>query len=167
MPKIYSIIKKNNPILRKKSIEIDPVKFGSNQLKKLFINMTATMNKKEGVGLAAPQISKNIRMVVINTTDGPLCLINPVITKKSLAKELREEGCLSIPGVFGKVSRHKSVECQFINENGLKNLIKANGLVAQAIQHETDHLDGILFIDKLEPGTQTPNKTSDREVKNK
>ncbi|KKQ60512.1 MAG: Peptide deformylase [Parcubacteria group bacterium GW2011_GWE2_38_18] len=164
MSKIYPIIKNKNPILRKVSAEIAPAKYGSNQLKKLFVDMTATMYKKDGIGLAAPQISKSIRMVVINTTDGPICMINPVITKRSTTQELGEEGCLSVPGVFGQVNRYKSVDCQFIDENGQRNLIKANKMMARVIQHELDHLDGILFIDKLEPGSKTSGKTTERSI---
>ncbi|KKR32802.1 MAG: Peptide deformylase, partial [Candidatus Falkowbacteria bacterium GW2011_GWF2_39_8] len=76
--------------------------------------------------------------------------------------ELGEEGCLSVPGVFGQVNRYKSVDCQFIDENGQKNLIKANKMMARVIQHEIDHLDGILFIDKLEPGSKSSDRKTER-----
>ena len=106
------------------------------------------MLEKDGVGLAAPQTGKNIRLCVVNTKEGPICLINPEITKKSWKKEWAEEGCLSIPSIFGQVRRHKNITCKYIDKD--KKIIKldADGLLARVIQHEIDHLDGVLFIDK-------------------
>jgi peptide deformylase len=107
-----------------------------------------TMKEKDGVGLAAPQVGQNIRLIAVNTKDGVACMINPKITKKSWAKEWSEEGCLSVPGVYGQVKRHKKINCVYLDKNGAKIKIQAEGLMAVVIQHETDHLDGILFIDK-------------------
>jgi peptide deformylase len=142
------IITNPNPILRKKSKEIGKNKISSKEMKELYLDMGKLMLLKDGVGLAAPQIGKNIRLCVVNTKDGVQCLINPKIIKKSWAKESGEEGCLSIPDVFGKVRRHKKITCEYIDKN--KKIIKldADGLLARVIQHEVDHLDGILFIDK-------------------
>lgn len=129
--------------------------------------MAKTMVKTAGVGLAAPQIGKNIRLAVINSKDGAFCLINPKFTKKSWARELAQEGCLSLPGVFGKVKRHKKVSLTYYNQDGKKNKLTAAGLMARVIQHEVDHLDGILFTDRAveieqNPNIQTPmsNKTT-------
>jgi peptide deformylase len=119
------------------------------EMQKLIRDMKLTMIKKDGVGLAAPQVGKNIRMIIINLPDEPLCLINPVITKKSWAKETAEEGCLSLPGIFDQVSRHKKVCCHYISEWNEKKLIEAEDLMARVLQHEIDHLDGILFIDRV------------------
>ena len=94
------------------------------------------------------QIGKNVRLAVINTKNGRIFLINPKITKKSLLKEWGEEGCLSVPGVFGQVKRHKKITCEYLDQKSVENAIKAEGLLARVIQHEIDHLDGILFIDK-------------------
>ena len=145
---ILKILTQPNPILRKKSVEINLEKIKSRELKGLISAMAKTMLKDDGVGLAAPQIGKNIRMVVVNSKDGVFCLINPKFTKKSWARELGQEGCLSIPGVFGKVKRHKKISLTYYNENGEKIKLTAEGMMARVIQHEVDHLDGILFIDK-------------------
>jgi len=110
--------------------------------------MKKLMLESDGVGLAAPQIGKNIRLCVINAKEGPICLINPKITKKSWTKEWGEEGCLSIPNVFGQVKRHKKITCQYFNLSGKVLKLSAEGLLARVIQHEVDHLDGVLFIDK-------------------
>jgi len=148
MAKILKIITKENPILRKKSLFIDKKKISSTELQDLCLNMSETMDNKNGVGLAAPQIGKNIRLIVINTKDGHLHLFNPEIIKTSWKKELGDEGCLSVPDIFGKVKRFTNINCQFFDKKGKIQKLKANGLMARVIQHEIDHLDGILFIDK-------------------
>lgn len=109
---------------------------------------------KDGAGLAAPQIGKNIRVVVINHNNKTLFMINPKIIKKSWAKEIAEEGCLSVLNenneiIYGKVERSKKINCSYFNEKGKKIKLKTNKILARAIQHEIDHLDGILFIDKV------------------
>lgn len=145
---ILKIITQPNPILRKKSQEIAREIIKSREFKSLVSSMIKTMVKTDGVGLAAPQIGKDIRLAIINSKDGPLCLINPKFIKKSWAKELGQEGCLSIPGVFGRVKRHKKISLTYRDQAGKKNTLTAKGLMARVIQHEVDHLDGILFIDK-------------------
>ena len=145
---ILPIITNPNDILRQKAKEVVDIK--SKRIQQLILDMTETMKKKDGIGLAAPQINKSLKMVVVNTTNETLVLINPKITKKSWKKENGEEGCLSIPGVFGMVKRHKSVKAKFLDRKGEKVEIKAQGMLARVIQHEIDHLNGILFIDKLE-----------------
>ncbi len=146
--KILKILKNPDPILRKKSLEIPATDIGSKALTELCFSMAKTMLKRDGVGLAAPQIGKNIRVITVNTKDGQICMINPKITSKSIAKEWGEEGCLSVPKMFGQVRRHKKVACRFIDLGGEEVRLKAEGLLARVIQHEIDHLDGILFIDK-------------------
>lgn len=148
MAKTLKIVTNPNPILRKVSIEISPEEISSKKMNELCLNMAETMIKKDGVGLAAPQVGKNIRAVVVNTKEGPIFMINPKIKNKSLTKEWGEEGCLSVPGIFGQVKRHKNLTCVFYDIRGEKNQMKAKGLLARVIQHEVDHLDGILFIDK-------------------
>ncbi|MFA5359337.1 MAG: peptide deformylase [Patescibacteria group bacterium] len=145
---ILKIITQPNPILRKKSTEIKPEIIKSREFQSLISAMAKTMLKTDGVGLAAPQIGKNIRLVVVNSKDGVFPLINPKFIKKSWARELGQEGCLSIPGVFGKVKRHKKISLTFYDKNGNKIKMTAEGMMARVIQHEVDHLDGILFIDK-------------------
>jgi peptide deformylase len=143
---ILKIITAPNSRLRKKSKEISLKEIPD--FSKLISALEKTMMATDGAGLAAPQIGKNIRLAVINSKDGPICLINPKINRKSWAKEFGQEGCLSIPGVFGKVKRHKKITLTYYDRSGIKIKQTAEGLMARVMQHEIDHLDGILFIDK-------------------
>ncbi len=148
MEKIFPIIIHPHPILRKKSAVIDPEEIKSGKFGRFCRAMAATMLKKDGIGLAAPQVGRNIRLIVVNKKDGFLCMVNPRLKRKSWSKEWNEEGCLSVPGVYGKVKRSKEVVCLYFDQQGEEKKIKARGLLAFVIQHEIDHLDGILFIDK-------------------
>jgi peptide deformylase len=148
MPKILDIITNPNPKLRIKSKEIDINSIKSKDFINFCVDMEKTMIEKDGVGLAAPQVNNNSRIIIVNSKDGIMCMINPEIKKKSLLKEWDEEGCLSVPNVFGKVKRHKSIKCTYLNKEGNRNNLNAKGLLARVVQHEIDHLDGILFIDK-------------------
>lgn len=150
MPKILDIITNPDPILRKISKEIDSKNIKSRGFQSFCKDLILTMQKKDGIGLASPQIGKNIRIIVISQKDGPLCMINPKITKKSWAKEIAEEGCLSVPFTFGDVKRHKKINCLYLDLGGEKKRLKAEGLLSRIIQHEIDHLNGILFIDKAD-----------------
>jgi len=145
---ILKIIANPDPALRRRSKELGKQDIDNPAFESLIANMVETMLAKDGVGLAAPQIGHNIRLIVVNTKDGVLPMINPVISNKSLSKEWDEEGCLSVPNTFGLVKRHKKIRCQFLSLDGQAKRIEAKGLLARVIQHETDHLDGILFIDK-------------------
>jgi peptide deformylase len=154
MPKQLKILLNPNPTLRKisKLVEISDIQ--KSEFQNLLADMSETMKKKDGAGLAAPQVGKNIRVVVINRDNETLFLINPQITRKSWAKEIEEEGCLSVLTDKGEifyapVERHKKVNCIYLNEKGEKKKIIAEKLFARVIQHELDHLDGILFIDKI------------------
>ena len=142
---MLDIILHPNQILRNKSQKVANVL--TDKIQKLIPEMMATMDAKHGVGLAAPQIGQNIRLFVISYKDHNLAIINPEITKKSILKEWDEESCLSIPNRYGQVKRHKSVTLKYLNQNGQTEILKASGLLARIIQHEIDHLDGILFID--------------------
>lgn len=153
MPKVLKILTlpKENKRLRQKSQPFATKDIGRPEIKRLVNDMIRTMQVKDGVGLAAPQIGQHIRLVVVSTKEGPVCLFNPELIKKSLAKEITEEGCLSVPGVYGPVKRHKGVVCAYLDIEGTAKKIEGKGLLARALQHEIDHLDGMLFIDKLEP----------------
>ena len=140
------IITEGNPILRNKSQEIAEI---TPKIKQLILDMAETMQKDEGIGLAAPQIGQNIRLIVVNTASGPLALINPKITWKSLRKEIEEEGCLSCPDTFGPVKRAKVIYVKALNKDNKNVSFRAQGLFARVIQHEVDHLDGILFFHRL------------------
>jgi peptide deformylase len=138
----------NNPILRQKST---PVKNITEEILNLIKGMTETMLKLDGVGLAACQIGKNIRLFVVNPNlSEKWIFINPEITKISKKTELMEEGCLSLPNVFVKTKRAKSIKIKAIDEKGKEFKIKARDMLARVIQHELDHLNGILIIDKNE-----------------
>ncbi|MCF7846327.1 MAG: peptide deformylase [Candidatus Peribacteraceae bacterium] len=139
-----------NPILRKKSVKV--TKFDK-KLKKLLKDMMVTMLAKDGVGLAAPQVGINERIVVLNLKiDGrkwqTVALINPEILDASVVTVCGEEGCLSLPGIVGEVERHETATVKFLDESGKLRLLELEGLNARAIQHEVDHLDGILFTDR-------------------
>ena len=107
------------------------------------------MIKKDGIGLAAPQVNIAKRVIIVNSNNNAAVFINPKIIKKSFLKNKMEEGCLSIPGVYKKVKRYNSVTMQFQDLKAKKQKIKANKLLARILQHEIDHLDGVLFIDKI------------------
>ena len=156
MPKILDIIKYPSEDLRKKSVEINSADFKKVEMKKLMADMEHTMKKLDGAGLAAPQIGMNIRLVVIHdeATKNTIFMLNPKITKKSWGQEIDDEGCLSVVDekgeiIYGPVSRHKKVTCMYFNELGEKKKVQAEKMLARIIQHEVDHLDGILFIDRL------------------
>ena len=148
MAKILKILTDPNAELRKTSVEVDLDMLQDQEFIKFYRDMTHTMTMKDGVGLAAPQVGKNIRMVVINTKHGEIVMINPLIEKFSWSKEWLDEGCLSVPTIFGKVQRSKKIQCSYIDTDGKPIRLEASGLMARVIQHELDHLDGILFIDK-------------------
>lgn len=139
-----------NPKLRKKSKRVTKNELGSASFQDFIRQLSTTMQEADGIGIAAPQVGQNIRLIVINTDQGPQPMINPVVLWKSLTKELGEEGCLSVPGIFGLVKRAKIILLTYVDWAGKRHQIRAKGLFARVIQHEVDHLDGILFIDKAE-----------------
>lgn len=142
------IIIKGNKILRERSQEIAKI---SPEIKQLILDMAQTMKKDNGIGLAAPQVGQNIRLCLISTENGPLALINPKIVWKSLRTEIEEEGCLSCPDDWGPVKRSKVIYVKALNDKGKQIGFRAQGLFARVIQHEVDHLDGILIVDKFVP----------------
>ena len=146
-------------ILRKRSREIEVI---DDRIKELAKDMMETMHEWDGLGLAGPQVGVLKRIVVIDLYEEgkQYTLINPVIVKTKGEQEV-DEGCLSFPNQFGKVIRPKEVVVEALNLDGKKITIKAKDLLAQALCHEIDHLDGHLFVDKVLPGTLetvTPRK---------
>ena len=137
--------KAGDPILRKKSI---PVKKIDKKIKKMLDDMAETMYDSNGVGLAAPQIGENLRVIIIDVGDELIELINPELLSFEGTQLCEQEGCLSIPGFFGVVERAEKIDVKFLNRQGKRIFLTAEGFKAQAIQHEIDHLDGILFIDR-------------------
>lgn len=148
---IRNIREDGDEILRKKCRTVEVV---DNKVKQLVEDMLETMYKYNGVGIAAPQVGVLKRVVVIDIDDGngPYVLINPEIIKEKGEQEV-EEGCLSFPNKFGKIIRPAEVTVKAWDIDGKEYKIKAKELLAQAISHEVDHLDGILFVDKVIPGT--------------
>lgn len=140
------IITEPNPILRKKSTKITDI---TPEIQRLILDMAKTFKKTKGLGLSAPQIGQNIRLVLVSTEKGPLALINPKTLWKSFKKEIEEEGCLSIPETYGLVKRSKKIFVKAQNKKGKQVSFWAEGLFARVIQHEIDHLNGILIIDKF------------------
>jgi peptide deformylase len=118
------------------------------KVQELVLDMLETMRANKGVGLAAPQVGSNLRLCVIETEEETYILINPKITAQSRKKIISEEGCLSFPGKFFPISRHEEVQVRFVDVQGKPGKIKGQGLLARALQHEIDHLDGILIIDR-------------------
>ena len=142
------------PVLRQKSRALKTDELQNKEIQQLILDMEKTMVEKDGVGLAAPQVGHNIRVIVINTQDGILALINPRILRKSWKKEILEEGCLSLPEIFGLVKRSAKVSLVALDKKGKKIKFQASGFFARVIQHEVDHLDGVLFIDKAKKITK-------------
>ncbi|MFH1822287.1 MAG: peptide deformylase [Patescibacteria group bacterium] len=148
MSKILTIITNPDRRLRQKSIKILKTEIKDKKFQEFLNSLAKTMKKFDGIGLASPQVGVNIRLIVINTKNGVLIMVNPKILRKSILKEWGEEGCLSVPDTFGKVKRSKNLLCTFLDNKGDLKKISTQGLLARVIQHEIDHLDGILFIDK-------------------
>ena len=136
-----------DPVLREKAKTINKI---SAPIIRLLDDMAETMYAANGVGLAAPQIGIGKRLVVIDVQNGNglLKLVNPVITQKNGA-EVAIEGCLSFPGIAGEVERAEEVTVKALDPEGKELEIKATGLLARALQHEIDHLDGVLFVDRV------------------
>ena len=160
------IITLPNPILKTKC---EPVAEVNDQIRKLLDDMLQTMYKAPGIGLAAPQVGISKRIIVMDVSPrpelkryqkenneketeskpNPLQMVNPKIIWLSTEKETGEEGCLSIPKFMGDITRPKECKVQYTDKNNESQKLKATGLLARCIQHEIDHLDGILFIDYL------------------
>ena len=148
---IREIRTSEDEILRKKSREVEEV---NEKIVELLDDMVETMHQYNGVGLAGPQVGILKRVIVIDLYDGKtlLKLVNPKIIKEKGTQEV-EEGCLSFPNKYAKMIRPKELTVEALNEEGKKVRIVAKDLLAQALAHEIDHLDGVLFVDKMVPGT--------------
>lgn len=150
---ILDILIEPNEILHKKTVLVTPEQFSGTEIKDLIKKMIETMYAKDGVGLAASQVGKLLSLCVISKKFTPeqkndLVLINPEWEKMSVRKITDEEGCLSVPNIFGKVKRYKKIKVRAQNAGGKKIEFPAEDFFARIIQHEVDHLQGILFIEK-------------------
>ena len=136
--------------LRKKSQTVEKI---NKKIQKLLDDLADTMYNAPGVGLAAPQIGENVRVLVVDIStkeeeNSLMELINPAITDSS-GTQKSEEGCLSVPGFYGNITRRKKITVEAVNRDGEKFKIEAEDILARVLQHEIDHLDGILFFDKM------------------
>ena len=148
---IKTIITEPNKILRQVSTSV--VSVGIEE-QKLMNDMLETMYQANGIGLAAIQIGVPKRIIVLDISKNeekknPMYFVNPIIKNKNQENSTYEEGCLSVPNYFAEVDRPKNCEVEYLDYNGNKKILKADGLLATCIQHEMDHLEGILFIDHL------------------
>lgn len=141
-------------VLTKKCEEVEIV---DDEVRKFLDDMLETMYHDKGVGLAAPQVGVSKRIIVIDDKVGengepgphPIYMVNPKIIKKSDDMILFNEGCLSVPGQSAEVERHRAVSVEYLDYNGKKQVLDAEEFLAVIIQHETDHLDGVLYIDRI------------------
>jgi peptide deformylase len=148
---VKTIITEPNPLLRQISKPVDKV---GDEERLLMDDMLETMYAANGIGLAAIQIGIPKRIIVMDickeeNKKEPRYFVNPIIKNKDILKSTYEEGCLSVPNQFAEVDRPKKCDIEYLDYNGEKKILKAEGLLATCIQHEIDHLEGILFIDYL------------------
>jgi peptide deformylase len=149
---VLSVRKYGDPVLRRRA---KPVEAVTPEVRKIIEDMVDTMYDEVGLGLAAPQVGASLRLMVVGDEDGreARALINPVITEQG-GEIGAEEGCLSLPGIFAPVKRAEWVRLEAHDPEGRPVAIAARGLRARVFQHEMDHLDGVLFIDRLDPVTR-------------
>ncbi len=144
---ILKIIEAGAPILKGTAKPVDHI---TKHTKKLLDDMAETMYAADGVGLAAPQINQSLKLVVLDDGNGLIELINPEILSHSEETEMGVEGCLSVPGYYGSVSRYKKIKVRALNRHGKTVVYEPEGFLARIFQHEIDHLYGTLFIEKAE-----------------
>ncbi|MHC5035922.1 MAG: peptide deformylase [Planctomycetota bacterium] len=163
------VLKYPHPSLQEEAREIGAV---DEEVRELAAEMLRTMYASRGIGLAAPQVGISRRLIVINLAADPdegeeIVLINPILLERGPEMSEEEEGCLSLPGLTGVVPRWKQVRVQGFDSEGKDKIIEAEGLLSRVLQHEMDHLDGLLFISKLSPVDRVAIKPKLRELKAK
>ena len=144
-PMVLKIIRFPNPVLRKKAKAVKKI---TAEIGRLIDDMIDTMHKAPGVGLAAPQVGRSVRVIVADIGEGPLALVNPRIISRSGTQTLYE-GCLCLPGVDAPIERAAKVTVKALDREGKPGEIFAEGLLSTVLQHEIDHLDGVVFIDRV------------------
>jgi peptide deformylase len=147
---LLEILRAPHPLLKAKATPVDRF---DDRLRRLAADMLETMYAAPGVGLAAPQVGVMERLVVADVAEGeerrPMVLVNPEIVWRSPERATAEEGCLSLPNQFADVTRPQAVRLKFQDGHGQDHELSADGLLARCVQHELDHLDGVLFVDHL------------------
>ena len=143
-----------HPVLRTRARPLEPDEIGTPRIQRLIDDMFETMHDSQGIGLACPQVHESMRLFVagVDDEDGtmpPVVIINPEITPIGSDAEEDWEGCLSIPDIRGRVSRATDIRVRALDRHGKPISIKVDGFPARVIQHETDHLDGVLFFDRM------------------
>lgn len=141
---VLPIFEEGAEVLRRRA---EPVNRVTKRIRKLMTDMLETMYQADGVGLAAPQVGQSLRVIVLDVGEGPRMLVNPEIVD-ARGEETDLEGCLSVPGQVGYVTRAAEVTVRGANEQGRSVEVRGSGLLARVLQHEVDHLDGILFTDR-------------------
>jgi peptide deformylase len=151
---ILKVARMGHPVLRQRARALDPAELKSPRIQLLIDDMLETMKEYQGIGLAAPQVHESVRLFIAGSIDEehgfPLTILaNPEIT--IVGPEVVEdwEGCLSIPDVRGRVPRARQIQARALDRQGRKVELKVSGYTARVIQHETDHLDGVLFLDRM------------------
>jgi len=141
--------------------------FNNPELNQIIKEMTYLMLKYDGIGLAGNQAGINKRIIVVNDHGTPRAYINPQIKRKSFFKQKIEEGCISFPKIMGYVSRSKSIILEYYDQKGKKHQTKTSGLYATVFQHEIDHINGIIFTDKIKKFTAGENKFKELQTQAK
>ena len=153
MPESLVIRLVPDPVLRRRARAVTPD--DSEAVRTLVPRMFASMYAAPGIGLAAPQVGVSLRLVTIDlmpdNRPAPMVLVNPEIVAASEATATREEGCLSLPGQYADVTRPAQVRVRYTDLDGIRHDVEADGLLAVCLQHEIDHLDGVLFVDHISP----------------
>lgn len=148
---VLTVRRYGDPVLRRKA---EPISAITPEIKQLIADLTEAMYYALGIGIAAPQVGVSLRVIIVDDGEGGArALVNPRITAQG-GKAVAEEGCLSIPGIFAPVERAEWVDVEALDGEGQPLSFQARGLSARVIQHEIDHLDGLLFIDRLDKATR-------------
>lgn len=164
MPNMLPILTHPNPLLRRKAEPVPVARIKEENFQTFLDDLSHTMIHADGIGLAALQVGSLADVVVLNTDDGPLHLINARITSFGKKQAKDTEACLSVPGFAGTVKRALNLKMNFIDREGHKQQFTAEGLWARVVQHELDHQQGILYIDRAESVWRKEPKTGDRAV---
>lgn len=146
----------SDPRLRKAAAKVTAEELASSQMQEFIDELIPTMQTADGIGLAAPQVGISSQIIIVVQDDTPMCLVNPSFKPLSDQRELGEEGCLSFPGLFGKVARFKSITVTALDRHGKQLSFEAYDLNARVIQHEIDHLNGVLLPDRLKEKEEAP-----------
>lgn len=158
---VHDITMKGTPVLHARAAEVDLKELATPAFKQFVDDMVETMYASKGVGIAATQVGVGKRVFIAESAKGPIALINPVFLEKSKKMTTEDEGCLSIPGKYDSVKRHKSVKVEALTVSGEKIVFEAHDFFARILQHELDHLDGKLYVDRVKE--QARAKDSDEK----